>query len=488
MSVRVRYAPSPTGLQHIGSIRTALYNYFFSRVSGGSFVLRIEDTDQERFDPKALQDIYDTFAWLGITWDEGPDKGGEYGPYIQSERYEIYQEYKDKLLKADLAYPCFCTSERLDQLRADQKKAKSKHLGYDRHCSSIPREEAQRRVDAGEAHVIRLKVPTQGKTSFHDEILGDVTRKNEDINPDPVLIKTDGFPTYHFAVVIDDHLMNISHILRAQEWIPSVPLHVQLYDAFGWTPPKFVHLPMVMGKDGSKLSKRHGSTAVLEFRQNGYLPEALLNYVTMVGWSYDDSREFFTKQEFEELFDISRINKAPGVFDYKKLDWFNGQYMRNLGSEDFFQRILPHARKVLADEGDETRLKEMVPLIQERLKKLTDAAETIGFVFQEIGTYILEELLPQKVEISQCIEILQAASQTLESSYELDDEALEAALKSRAEDMAVKIGSFLMPLRVAVTGTKISPPLIPSIRLVGLEKSKVRIQNAIDFLQSEAGK
>jgi glutamyl-tRNA synthetase len=301
MSVRVRYAPSPTGLQHIGSLRTALFNYFYARSRGGKFILRVEDTDQTRFDPRALQDIYDTFAWIGIHWDEGPDVGGGYGPYVQSERSDLYREHAHRLVEEGKAYKCFCTSERLDALRAEQAKDKKGHQGYDRKCRSLSEAERAAKEAAGEAFVIRFKIPLEGETLVTDEVLGETRRKHVDINPDPVLLKADGFPTYHLANVIDDHEMAITHILRAQEWVSSAALHVLLYQAFGWEAPKFVHLPMVMGKDGSKLSKRHGSTSVIEFRRDGYLPEALVNYVTMVGWGYDETREFFTIEELETL-------------------------------------------------------------------------------------------------------------------------------------------------------------------------------------------
>jgi glutamyl-tRNA synthetase len=313
MSVRVRYAPSPTGMQHIGGIRTALFNYFFARSQKGSFILRVEDTDQERSSNEALQDLYETLDWLGIDCDEGPLVGGAYGPYTQSERIELYKEYAQKLIEDNKAYRCYCTPERLDELRAKQVAEKSKQHGYDRHCRHLTDEERQKLEAQGLTSVIRLKVPLEGKTTFHDLLMGDITRRNSDVNPDPVLLKSDGFPTYHLANVIDDHLMNISHIMRAQEWIPSGPLHILLYEAFGWEPPLYCHLPMVMGKDGQKLSKRHGATAVRDFRAKGYLPEALLNYVSMVGWSYDSEREFFSKADLCELFSLEKINKAPGV-------------------------------------------------------------------------------------------------------------------------------------------------------------------------------
>ena len=304
MSVSVRNDPSPTGLQHIGGIRTAIFNYFFARANGGKFILRIEDTDRERYSDEALDDLYATLNWLGIEWDEGPDKEGDYGPYIQSQRFELYKTYAKQLLDSGHAYRCFCSEERLNTLREEQKKNKSKRLGYDRHCSRLSKEEEKRKLAEGLPYVIRFKIPQEGSTAFKDIVMGDISRKNKDISPDPIILKSDGYPTYHLGNVIDDHNMAISHVLRAQEWIPTGALHVLLYEAFGWEAPLYCHLPLVIGKDGSKLSKRHGSTAVKEFIEAGYLPEAIINYISLLVWSFDDSREFFIKKELEELFTL----------------------------------------------------------------------------------------------------------------------------------------------------------------------------------------
>jgi len=274
MNIRDRYAPSPTGLQHIGGIRTALFNYLFARSRGGAFVLRLEDTDRTRFDESSVQNLYDTFDWLGIRWDEGPDIGGAFAPYVQSERTESYKKYAQELLDSGQAYRCFCTPERIEKVRKEREAARSSETGYDRLCREIPAEEAAGRAQSGEAHTIRLKIPLGETTRFHDYLLGDIEWKNADVNPDPVLLKSDGFPTYHLANVVDDHLMGISHVLRAQEWLASTPLHVIMYKSFGWEPPEFCHLPLVTGQDGKKLSKRHGATSIDEFRNQGYLPEA----------------------------------------------------------------------------------------------------------------------------------------------------------------------------------------------------------------------
>lgn len=495
METRVRYAPSPTGLQHIGGVRTALFNYFFARATGGSFILRIEDTDQERYSDEALDDLYETLNWLGIEWDEGPLVGGSVGPYVQSERFELYKEYAHKLVEDGKAYYCYCTPERLDRVRAEQKIAKSEQFGYDRHCRDLSEEERQAREREGLKPVIRLKVPTEGKTTFHDLLMGDITRKNRDVSPDPVLLKSDGFPTYHLANVIDDHLMGITHIMRAQEWIPSGPLHIILYDAFGWQPPAYCHLPMVMGKDGQKLSKRHGSTAVREFRQQGYLPEALLNYVSLVGWSYDGEREFFTKEELEQLFSLEKINKAPGVFDYKKLDWFNGQYIRRKSDAELAPLLVPYLQEAgLVDTpptiSQQEIVDKMVPVMKERLKVLSDIVDLSRFLFVVLPPPSVEELLPKNQDAATTLKALEEGYAILRSGLEdeLSDETIEQALSDLAGKLAIKVNGVFMPIRVAVTGSSVSPPLFDSIRLVGFDKTFARIERAIEILKDEVHK
>ncbi len=492
MSVRVRYAPSPTGLQHIGGVRTAVFNYFFARANGGSFILRIEDTDQERSHQEALDDLYSTLEWLGIDWDEGPEKGGDVGPYIQSERFDLYKEYAQKLVDDGKAYYCYCTPERLADLRVEQQKSKSKNQGYDRRCRDLTAEQIAANEAAGLSRVIRLKVPFDGKTTFHDELMGDITRKNKDVSPDPVLLKSDGFPTYHLANVIDDHFMGITHIMRAQEWIPSGPLHILLYEAFGWEPPKYCHLPMVMGKDGQKLSKRHGSTAVRDFRDQGYLPEAVLNYISLLGWSFDDKTEFFTREELEKVFTLEKINKAPGVFDYKKLLWFNGQYIRQKSYLELRDLLVPFLVRdgIVADpptDEQEATITRMIPIIAERLKLLSDVSAMTKFLFCEIETPANEALIPKKTSLEKTCEILKKGRELIEAMGDKDDETLEEEYRTAAEALEVKLGAVLMPLRVAVTGSSISPPLFESIRLVGLETTLARLDRAITQITQEVG-
>lgn len=492
MDVRVRYAPSPTGLQHIGGVRTALFNYFFARAQGGKFILRIEDTDQERYSDEALDDLYETLAWLGITWDEGPIVGGPNGPYVQSERFALYKEYAEKLVADGKAYYCYCTPERLDAVRAEQQAAKSEQQGYDRHCRNLRAEERAEYERQGIVPVIRLKVPTEGKTTFHDILMGDITRKNRDVSPDPVLLKSDGFPTYHLANVIDDHLMGITHIMRAQEWIPSGPLHIILYEAFGWEPPAYCHLPMVMGKDGQKLSKRHGSTAVRDFREQGYLSEALLNYVSLVGWSYDGEREFFTREELEELFTLEKINKAPGVFDYKKLDWFNGQYIRQKSDEELLALLLPYLLKagfVTEPIDGETREKLLLltASAKERLKVLSDIVPLSRFLFEEPVWDDISLFAAKGVDLSVATEALERADEVLKAGLAAGTEitVIEDQLSALAGEMGVKVGAVFMPIRVALTASTVSLPLFDSIRLLGEERSLGRIERALAILKSE---
>ncbi|MBN1523747.1 MAG: glutamate--tRNA ligase [Spirochaetales bacterium] len=486
MSVRVRYAPSPTGLQHIGGVRTAIFNYFFAKANKGQFILRIEDTDQTRSTPEAMQDIYNTFAWLGIHWDEGPDVGGPKGPYVQSQRFDVYKQYAQQLLETGHAYKCFCTSERLAELREEQTKTKSA-LGYDRKCRLLAAEERQKLEDAGTPYVIRFAIPLEGATAFHDEILGDISKENIDINPDPVIIKTDGFPTYHLANVIDDHLMEITHVMRSQEWISSGPLHILLYKAFEWEPPKFCHLPMVMGEDGQKLSKRHGSTSAIEFRQKGYLAEAVLNYITLLGWSYDDSREFFTKQELEELFTMDKLSKSSAVFNYQKLDWFNGQYIRRMSADELAAGITPWLAKegFVADPPTAEQagiIQQIIPLVQERLIVFSDVAGLAGFIFRDVAIEDPETLIPKKTDKATTVKILQKLKEIVPGLAGKSHDEIEAIFREDAEKLEVKLGALLMPLRVAITGSTQSPPLIDSMHILGTEKTLERIEKAIALL------
>lgn len=490
MEVRVRYAPSPTGLQHIGGVRTALFNYFFAKSSGGKFILRVEDTDRERYSDESLQDLYDTLDWLGVKWDEGPVVGGPYGPYIQSERTAIYQEYAKKLVDMGKAYYCYCTSERLERLREKQIAEKSPVQGYDGHCRDLADEQRKELEAQGFKPVIRLKVPREGSTTFHDVLMGDITRENKDVSPDPVLLKSDGFPTYHLANVIDDHLMGITHIMRAQEWIPSGPLHVLLYEAFGWEVPTYCHLPMVMGSDGHKLSKRHGSTSVRDFRAKGYLPEALLNYVSLVGWSYDGEKEFFTREELEKCFSLEKINKAPGVFDYQKLDWFNAQYIRQKSDKELADLLMPYLKQAgRLDDSGYDRLLAFVPGVRDRLTLLSDIVAMTDFL-EDHGEPDAAILIPKKMDAASSLSSLKAVYELVKGDLakgRTDDE-LQNDLCELAQRLGIKNAGVFNPLRAAVTGLQVSPPPFSCIHLLGEEESYRRIERAIEVLEREVEK
>ena len=520
--VRVRYAPSPTGMQHIGGVRTALFNYLYARSKGGKFILRLEDTDRTRYDEKYVKNLYDTCSWLGIEWNEGGEKGGEYGPYVQSERFELYKKYAFELVEKGEAYYCFCDSERLDRIRKIQTENKMAP-GYDRNCRHLTPEEVKANLDAGKPYVIRLKVPMEGVTKFHDHLLGDIEWKNEDISPDPVLLKTDGFPTYHLANIVDDHFMKITHVMRAQEWIPSTPLHVQMYRAFGWEHPEFCHLPMVNGKDGQKLSKRHGATSVNEFRARGYLPQAIINYVAMLGCSYVEGQDIYTLEELAQNFKLEHLNKSPAVFDYKKLEWYNGQYIRMLSDEELYKATLPFITKTgdaaleinvsdefpaphvgpeysgiaLGDDGEpvcvdtsmnmssadvKKALMELMPLIKERLKYLTEAAEMVHFLFTEPAVLAADQIIPKKLDLAKTKEVLEASKEFVKALPNLDHEGSEALAREMAEKLGVKLGDFMMPIRMAVTGSRVSPPLMGSILILGVERSLERIERTLQTL------
>jgi glutamyl-tRNA synthetase len=488
-SVRDRYAPSPTGLQHIGGLRTALFNYLFARSRGGTFILRLEDTDRARFDQVYVQNLYDTFNWVGIRWDEGPDTGGPSGPYVQSERLEIYRRYAGELLRLGKAYYCFCSPERLDRVRAEREAAHSPETGYDRYCRSVDPAEAEKRVNAGESHTVRLKIPLGERTMFRDYLSGDIEWKNEDVNPDPVLLKSDGFPTYHLANVVDDHLMGISHVLRAQEWLPSTPLHVIMYRSFGWEHPEYCHLPMVMGQDGKKLSKRHGATSIDEFRRQGYLPEALINYVALLGCSYEEGKDIYTLEELASRFSLSRLNRAPAAFDYKKLEWFNGQYIRMKSDEELARLSLPLAVEqglFGGPPGEEDRklYTAAMGLVRDRAVFLRDIPEKLGYLFSEPPMPEAKEFFPKKSGPEETVTLLRMGKELVPpmAAAPGDGEA-EALIKGFAEERGLKLGDLMMPLRVAVTGARVSPPLFGSLRLLGSERSLERVERALIFLR-----
>ena len=471
VSVRVRYAPSPTGLHHVGGARTALFAYLLARSAGGTFILRIEDTDRARFDPAALADVYDSLSWLGLRWDEGPDVGGPYGPYIQSERVECHHAVAERLVAAGNAYRCYCDAERLERVRVAGS-------GYDRHCRNLTSAERHQRESGGAPSVVRFKVPLEGTTRYEDLVLGRIERANRDINPDPVLLKSDGFPTYHLAAIADDHQMRISHVLRAQEWLSSAPLHQLIFQACGWQPPHYAHLPVVNGPDGKKLSKRHGATSVGEFRRQGYLPEALVNYIALLGWSLDGSSELFSAEELERSFSLERLHASPAIFDLDKLRWMNGTYIRALPMAELAKQLEPY----LAEAGARQPVSAapaVAELLRERLTVLRDAVPMARFLFAEPPEYDGEALVPKRLDPAQTAQVLQRTVDLLETACAADEHAAEQAFRDAARELDVKFGDLMMPVRVAVTGSRVSPPLFGSLRILGAAVARDRLRAAL---------
>jgi len=485
--VRTRFAPSPTGFLHIGGLRTALFAYLFARHAGGKFILRIEDTDRTRLVDGALEDIIGSLKWIGIEWDEGPDVGGPYKPYLQSERKAIYTAHALKLIQRDRAYKCYCTPERLSDMRAYQKK-KGLDPGYDRHCRNLSEIERIKHEKRDDPFVIRLKTPLQGETTFNDLIRGSITTRNK-ILDDLVLIKSDGFPTYHLANVVDDKLMHISHVIRGEEWISSTPKHVLLYDAFGWKPPHFAHVPVILAPGGGKLSKRHGATMVKEFIKKGYLKEAVLNFIALLGWSLDDKTEFFDMDSLIKYFDIQSVNKAPAVFSYEKLDWFNGMYMRKKSPEELYSIILPYLLEAnLVTEKARDLYKEYIldilPLIRERLKFLNECSNLLWFFFDErFEIKDKKSLIPKKLTDLDAVHILNAAYSRLECVEPFKEKKLETALRDLVHELGLKPGQVFMTIRVAITGTKVSPGLFETMRVLGKKRVLARLNDAVAVVQ-----
>jgi len=479
--VRTRYAPSPTGYPHVGNIRTALFAWLFARHNNGSFILRIEDTDVERSVEGSLENILESLRWLGMDWDEGPEIGGNYGPYVQSQRLNLYQNAAQKLVESGHAYYCFCSQERLEKLREGQIKDKLPP-GYDRCCRDLTAEQRREKAVAGIKPVVRFKAPTTGRTKFHDEIWGDVAFENSVIE-DLVLLKSDGYPTYHLANVVDDHLMEITHVIRAEEYISSTPLHIMTYEALGYALPKFAHVPMVLGVDRSKLSKRHGSTSVLEFRDQGYLPEALLNFMALVGWSLDDKTDIISREELIINFSLERVNKNAGIFNYEKLQWMNGVYIRGLSSDDLMWKVVPFMEKYFPPEVkrplDIEYVRKIVPLIRERISTLKDSADYTGFFFLDELTYDAAMFTDKKMTAETSLTALKAAEEKLSSLESFSPDLLETTLRHLAEELGIKAGQLFNPLRVATTARDAAPPLFETMAVLGKERCLKRIKAAL---------
>jgi glutamyl-tRNA synthetase len=485
--VRVRYAPSPTGYPHIGNIRTALFNWLFARHAGGKFIVRIEDTDQSRKVEGAVEQILESLRWLGLDWDEGPEAGGDCGPYYQSQRLDRYQRHAQQLVDGGHAYPCYCSPERLALMRTQMAQRKESLRTYDRHCRALGADERARFESQGIVPVVRFKVPLGGQTTFHDLIRGDITFDNAELD-DLVLLKSDGYPTYHLANIVDDHDMKISHVMRADEWLSSTPRHVLLYAASGWTPPLYAHLPMILGPDKSKLSKRHGATALLDYRDEGYLPEAIFNFLALLGWSLDDKTDVIGREDLVKHFSLERIGRTAAVFDIKKLQWMNGFYIRQCSpaqlarmSLPFFERQLPPGAKRPLDLEYVARV---AALLRERAKTLCDLPANSMYFFIDEVDYPVDLLLKGGAGSARGRELLGACAARLEALPAFDAAGLEAPLRSLAEERAVKTGDFFGLLRVAVTGRTAAPPLFETMEVLGRERCLGRVRRAVERLSA----
>lgn len=475
--VRTRFAPSPTGFMHLGGLRTALYNYLYAKKMGGKFILRIEDTDQERFVEGATQVIYDTLKGCGMNWDEGPDIGGPCGPYVQSERKNIYLPYAKQLVESGHAYYCFCTKEELDERRA-AAEARGEVFKYDKHCLNLSKAEVEEKLQSGIPYVIRQNTPTTGVSTYHDMVFGEISMPNDTLD-DMVLIKADGMPTYNFANVIDDHLMEITHIMRGMEYLSSTPKYDLLYEAFGWEIPKYIHLPTVMRDAKHKLSKRDGDAYYSDFIEKGYLKEALINYLALVGWNPGDEREFFTMDELIEAFDIKGLNKAPGIFDMDKLTWFNAEYIRRLPFEEYLAMVSPWFDEELA--GKNIDYKRLAELMQGRTEVFNRVPDMVRFLAQvpeyELSLY---ENKKQKSSLESSAQALAFCKPILESIDNWTEQVLHDTLIEKISAAGMKNGTVLWPLRIALSGLMSTPGgAIEIAWLIGKKETLSRIDDAM---------
>jgi glutamyl-tRNA synthetase len=486
MSVRVRVAPSPTGDPHVGTAYMSLFNLAFARQQGGRFVLRVEDTDRARFREDSEQQVYDMLRWLGLDWDEGPDRGGPYAPYRQSERLDTYRPHVERLLEEGHAYHCWCSPERLQAMREDQQRRRLP-TGYDRLCHGRSREERAGLPGFAETPVVRLLVPDDPPLSFVDLVRGEVSAPRPD---DQVLLKTDGFPTYHLAVVVDDHLMGITHVVRGEEWISSTPKHLLLYDFLGWERPQFAHMPLLRNVDKSKISKRKNPAARLTwFREEGYLPEALRNFLGLLGYSLPDAeKDVFTFEEMSRTFDWSRVNTVGPVFDLDKLGWLNGHYLRELPEDELLRRLLPflQADGLVTDPPTPEQselLTAAVPLVQTRLALLRDAGPLLRFALVDEASFAVDPAAAEKVLVAGTAELLTTAADALEPVQVWDTEHVQAALDAALiEGLGLKRGKAYAPVRVAVCGATVAPPLPESLALLGRARTLRRLRAAVGLV------
>ncbi len=470
---RVRIAPSPTGDPHVGTAYIALFNRAFANAEGGKFLLRIDDTDRSRYQADSEAQIFESLRWLGLSWDEGPDVGGECGPYRQSERLEIYRQKAEQLLESGAAYRCFCTPERMAELREQQKAAKQ-DPGYDGHCRDLPQSTIDERLSAGTTHIVRLRVPDTGQTIVHDELRDPIVFENERID-DQVLVKSDGFPTYHLANCVDDCAMGVTHVIRAEEWITSAPKHVLLYQALGEPLPKFFHVPLLRNADKSKISKRKNPVSLIWYRDQGYLPEALLNYLATLGWRSSDEREFFDYDFFQSNFRPADISLGGPVFDLEKLGWLNGMHIRALDPSDLRARL---ERDGFLSGVSEDGLRAIFPLVSERLHLLSDFVQLTSWYFGEPDEYNAEDLLVKKRTPEETRETLDQAEAAFAGFDAYDSESVEAFLEQCRVEWGLKKPHLFMPIRFALTGRRETPPVNDVIAVLGRERVVARLHAA----------
>lgn len=480
--VRTRFAPSPTGRMHVGNLRTALYAYLIAKHEGGDFMLRIEDTDQERYVEGALDIIYRTLEKTGLVHDEGPDKDGGVGPYVQSERQAsgIYMKYAKQLIEQGDAYYCFCDKERLESLKTSVSEDGTQIVNYDKHCLHLSKEEIKANLAAGKPYVVRINMPTEGTTTFHDEIYGDITVPNAELD-DMILIKSDGYPTYNFANVIDDHLMNITHVVRGNEYLSSAPKYNRLYEAFGWEVPVYVHCPLITDENHKKLSKRCGHSSYEDLLDQGFVSEAIVNYVALLGWCPQDNREIFSLPELVEAFDYHHMSKSPAVFDINKLKWMNGEYLKAMDFDKFYELAEPYIKKVITKDYD---LKKVASLIKSRIEILPDIKDQIDF-FEAVPEYDTAMYCHKKMKTNEetSLEVLKEILPRLEAWDDYSNDALFGLLKGFAEEKGYKNGYVMWPVRTAVSGKQNTPGGATEImEVLGKAESVERIKNAIELL------
>lgn len=486
--VRVRYAPSPTGAPHIGNLRTAIYDWVLARQTGGQFILRIEDTDQERLVPGAIDAIYNSLRYLGLNWDEGPDVGGPHSPYIQSERLPVYHAATKRLLESGLAYECDCSPERLTMLR-ERQKAQGLPPGYDNRCRSRPPEELKESRERGVPIVVRLKSPVHGEVTFRDAVRGDITFDSSKIQ-DFVIMKSDGFPTYHLAHVVDDHEMRITHVLRGDEWISTAPLHVLINRALGYKVPVYVHLPLLFGKDKTKLSKRHGAASALEYRDMGYLPDAVFNFLALLGWSPGEDIEVMSRAEIVRRFSLDRLNDSPAVFDSEKLEWMNGVYIRQMPIDALADAVLPWLEKAVTPPWDRVprpidraRVRSLIPMVQERMKRLAEAPDLLSIFFEDEVSPARDAIIQKGMDARATAHVLKEAHALASSTQPFEPEPLEHAYRALAEKLGVKPGQLFGAIRVAITARSVAPPLFHTMSGLGRDRVITRLAMAITTLE-----